>query len=94
MSIPVAFLGYNLTLMKKLHTNTARTTVNILLFVLLVVMGMETVMNRYNPLIILTETLLTQDAKTFILYFVISILSISISIPSIMRFEAVSNERR
>jgi len=92
--IPVAFLGYNVTLLKKVHVKSITAIVNIAVFFLFIITGMSTSLNQYNP-INLISMVIVKNTWNYNLYYVIgSLFIILISMPSILTYSCISNERR
>lgn len=92
--IPCALLGYNLTLINKVHANTVSTIANMIIFGLFILMGTNSSLNVYNPLIFIADTIVITDINAKIRLVIISFITILISIPSILKYECLSNERR
>lgn len=49
LCIPFAFLGYGVTLLKKLHVNSIRTIFTIVMFGMFLMVGRDTKLNMYHP---------------------------------------------
>lgn len=92
--IPIAFIGYNLTLLKKIHVNTVVTIVNMVTFSLFILMGSGSELNKINPLYILSNQLLKTGFNDLIPMLIISTIAMLLSLPSIINYTCISNERR
>lgn len=94
ISIPVAFFGYNLTLIKKIHANTINSIFTMLIFGLFILLNTDMKLNYYNPLAFMANMIIERSLKNIGYYLMFSILVITISVYSIVKFEPISNERR
>lgn len=92
--LPVAFVSYNLTLVKKVHANTINSIFTMLIFGLFILLNTNIELNKYNPLSILSNVLIDHKNEDVLKYVTISIFLVLISMYSIVKFEPISNERR
>lgn len=94
MCIPLAFLGYGLTLLKKTHVNSIRTLFSILVFGMFMLLNTESSYNKYNPMYYLAQMLCQRSWQCIGEYFGFASVCILIGVIAIYRFEPNSNERR
>lgn len=95
MTIPVAFLGYNLTYIKNAHSSTLNSISSIFIFLLFILLGIDNDINKYNPLVIIADSIFKILNKEMpMTYILISIFLIILSVPSIIYFKPLSTERR
>ncbi|PLS45472.1 hypothetical protein CYV25_06935 [Carnobacterium maltaromaticum] len=92
--IPFAFLGYNLTLLKKVHSNTVQSIFTMAIFGLFVLLNPDNSFNKYNPLYAVANIILKNDRAGNTIYFISSVLIILVSLYAVIKFEPTSNERR
>ena len=92
--IPFAFLGYNLTLLKKVHSNTVQSIFTMAIFGLFVLLNTDSSFNKYNPLYAVANIILKNDRAGNTIYFISSVLIIVVSLYAVIKFEPTSNERR
>lgn len=92
--IPFAFLGYNLTLLKKVHSNTVQSIFTMAIFGLFVLLNTDSSFNKYNPLYSVANIILKNDRAGNTIYFISSVLIILVSLYAVIKFEPTSNERR
>lgn len=92
--LPVAFIGYNLTLVKKIHANTINTVFSMLIFGSFMLLNTNSELNNYNPLAILSHVLINGNNGVFFKYAVLSVILSLVSMYSIVNFQPISNERR
>ena len=92
--LPVAFIGYNLTLVKKIHADTINTVFSMLIFGSFMLLNTNSELNNYNPLAILSHVLINGNNGVFFKYAVLSVILSLVSMYSIVNFQPISNERR
>ncbi|ODJ69291.1 hypothetical protein [Brochothrix thermosphacta] len=92
--IPVAFLGYNITLLKKIHANTVNSIFTIVIFSLFILLNTNHAINKYNPLLNLANLLISHSVKDISIFVLSAIVIIMLSLYAVLKFEATSNERR
>ena len=93
--LPVAFIGYNITYLRNLYSSTVSSICNMVIFLFFVLIGIDTPVNYINPFIIIGDVmndLISGDFPLF--YFLICIILIIVSIPSIIFFKPLSRESR
>ncbi|RAN58663.1 hypothetical protein B8A40_04265 [Dolosigranulum pigrum] len=95
VSIPIAFLSYNVTFLKSLHSKTVTSILNIISFLFFITLGIDTPINIINPYIVIGRQVNTiMQGKIDIVYLLVSILIIMLSLPSIIYFRPLSKEGR
>lgn len=94
LCIPIAFLGYNFTLINKVHANTISSIASMIIFGLFILLGMNSKLNRFNPMLIIADTMIMTGMRSKMIYIIVSMIIILISIPSIVNYKCLSNERR
>lgn len=94
LMIPIAFLFFGVTLFKNVHANTLSTILTILISVSLIMMGMNTNLNIFNPLLYTSNILTMQTLNQKIIYLIISIICIGIGYCSVKKYSVLSNEVR
>lgn len=94
LCIPIAFLSYNFTLINRVHANTISTMANMVFFGLFILMGTDSKFNEFNPLIIIANTILITEGHSVLFFIIVSVMIILISIPSVLNYDCLSNERR
>ncbi len=94
LCIPFAFWGHGVTLLKRLHVNSIRTISTILIFGMFLLVGRDTMLNRYNPLYRVLDLVINYTIEKLAGYCIFTILSFILGGISIWRFEPNSNERR
>lgn len=92
--IPLAFLGYGFTLLKKIHANSLRTIISILVFGMFMLMNIESDINKYNPICFIAYILYNPSLENVFKYIVFLCICMSIGIAGIYCFEPNSMERR
>lgn len=92
--IPIAFLCFNITLIRNVHANTINSIFTILIFALFILLNTNSPLNKFNPLLILSQMIINRSVKNVMIYIIVSLLIILISSYSISNFKPVSNERR
>lgn len=95
VSIPIAFLSYNVTFLKSLHSKTVTSILNIISFLFFITLGIDSSINIINPYIVIGRQVNTiMQGKIDIVYLLVSILIIMLSLPSIIYFRPLSKEGR
>lgn len=95
VSIPIAFLSYNVTFLKSLHSKTVTSILNIISFLFFITLGIDSPINIINPYIVIGRQVNTiMQGKIDIVYLLVSILIIILSLPSIIYFRPLSKEGR
>lgn len=95
VSIPIAFLSYNVTFLKSLHSKTVTSILNIISFLFFVTLGIDSPINIINPYIVIGRQVNSiMQGKIDIVYLLVSILIIMLSLPSIIYFRPLSKEGR
>lgn len=95
VSIPIAFLSYNVTFLKSLHSKTVTSILNIISFLFFITLGIDSPINIINPYIVIGRQVNTiMQGKIDIVYLLVSILIIMLSLPSIIYFRPLSKEGR
>lgn len=95
ISIPIAFLSYNVTFLKSLHSKTVTSILNIISFLFFVTLGIDSPINIINPYIVIGRQVNSiMQGKIDIVYLLVSILIIMLSLPSIIYFRPLSKEGR
>lgn len=95
VSIPIAFLSYNVTFLKSLHSKTVTSILNIISFLFFVTLGLDSPINIINPYIVIGRQVNSiMQGKIDIVYLLVSILIIILSLPSIIYFRPLSKEGR
>lgn len=94
MCIPLAFLGYALVLLKKLHANTIRTLLSIALFGMFMFLSIGTSYNKYNPMYYMSIIFTNFTPKNIAVYIFVSSISLVLGGIGIFQFDPNSNERR
>lgn len=92
--LPVAFAGYNLTLIKKVHANTVNTVANIVVFAMFVLLSTDLPLNKINPLYFISRVIISGSLEEKLIYLMIAMILILFSLPSIKFYRCISNERR
>ncbi|RAN56833.1 hypothetical protein B8A33_04140 [Dolosigranulum pigrum] len=95
VSIPIAFLSYNVTFLKSLHSKTVTSILNIISFLFFITLGIDSPINIINPYIVIGRQVNSiMQGKIDIVYLLVSILIIILSLPSIIYFRPLSKEGR
>lgn len=95
VSIPIAFLSYNVTFLKSLHSKTVTSILNIISFLFFITLGIDSPINIINPYIVIGQQVNSiMQGKIDIVYLLVSILIIMLSLPSIIYFRPLSKEGR
>lgn len=95
VSIPIAFLSYNVTFLKSLHSKTVASILNIISFLFFITLGIDSPINIINPYIVIGRQVNSiMQGKIDIVYLLVSILIIMLSLPSIIYFQPLSKEGR
>ena len=95
VSIPIAFLSYNITFLKSLHSKTVTSILNIISFLFFITLGIDSPINIINPYIVIGRQVNSiMQGKIDIVYLLVSILIIMLSLPSIIYFRPLSKEGR
>lgn len=95
VSIPIAFLSYNVTFLKSLHSKTVTSILNIISFLFFITLGIDSPINIINPYIVIGRQVNNiMQGKIDIVYLLVSILIIILSLPSIIYFRPLSKEGR
>ena len=95
VSIPIAFLSYNVTFLKSLHSKTVTSILNIISFLFFITLGIDSPINIMNPYIVIGRQVNSiMQGKIDIVYLLVSILIIILSLPSIIYFRPLSKEGR
>lgn len=95
VSIPIAFLSYNVTFLKSLHSKTVTSILNIISFLFFITLGLDSPINIINPYIVIGRQVNSiMQGKIDIVYLLVSILIIILSLPSIIYFRPLSKEGR
>lgn len=95
VSIPIAFLSYNVTFLKSLHSKTVTSILNIISFLFFITLGIDSPINIINPYIVIGRQVNSiMQGKIDIIYLLVSILIIILSLPSIIYFRPLSKEGR
>ena len=95
VSIPIAFLSYNVTFLKSLHSKTVASILNIISFLFFITLGIDSPINIINPYIVIGRQVNSiMQGKIDIVYLLVSILIIMLSLPSIIYFRPLSKEGR
>ncbi|MGX7390681.1 hypothetical protein [Dolosigranulum pigrum] len=95
VSIPIAFLSYNVTFLKSLHSKTVTSILNIISFLFFITLGIDSPINIINPYIVIGRQVNSiMPGKIDIVYLLVSILIIMLSLPSIIYFRPLSKEGR
>lgn len=95
VSIPIAFLSYNVTFLKSLHPKTVTSILNIISFLFFITLGIDSPINIINPYIVIGRQVNSiMQGKIDIVYLLVSILIIMLSLPSIIYFRPLSKEGR
>lgn len=95
VSIPIAFLSYNVTFLKSLHSKTVTSILNIISFLFFITLGIDSPINIINPYIVIGRQVNSiMQGKIDIVYLLVSILIIMLSLPSIIYFRPLSKEGR
>lgn len=95
VSIPIAFLSYNVTFLKSLHSKTVTSILNIISFLFFITLGIDSPINIMNPYIVIGRQVNSiMQGKIDIVYLLVSILIIMLSLPSIIYFRPLSKEGR
>lgn len=89
--LPVAFAGYNLTRINRLHANSTHTIASIIVFLAFLLMASN---KEFNMLWKLHHMFVNNTWQTFLFYILGSFTIIIISMPAILRFKCISAERR
>lgn len=93
--LPVAFIGYNITYLRNLYSSTVSSICNMVIFLFFVLIGIDTPVNYINPFIIIGDVMNDLISGDFpVSYFLICIILIIVSIPSIIFFKPLSRESR
>lgn len=93
LMIPIAFLSTIVTLMKNVNPSSIQTIVNILIFAFFVIMSKNIAINRYNPILILSQLLLF-DNKMKMMYLISSVIMICIGVFSLKKFTPIPTYMR
>lgn len=94
LCIPFAFAGYGMTVIKKCNVNTLKTIFSILIFVMFVLSGMNSILNKYNPLIWISNCIIGKWEENIGLYICFMLFSLFIGSVGICCFTSNSSERR
>lgn len=94
LCIPFAFLGYGVTLLKKLHVNSIRTIFTIVMFGMFLMVGRDTKLNMYHPFYCVSNLVISYSTKKLSVYCIFAVISFVLGGISILRFDPNSNERR
>ncbi|QTJ41051.1 hypothetical protein FE326_02300 [Dolosigranulum pigrum] len=95
VSIPIAFLSYNVTFLKSLHSKTVTSILNIISFLFFIALEIDSPINIINPYIVIGRQVNSiMQGKIDIVYLLVSILIIILSLPSIIYFRPLSKEGR
>lgn len=95
VSIPIAFLSYNVTFLKSLHSKTVTSILNIISFLFFITLGIDSPINIINPYIVIGRQVNSiMQGQIDIVYLLVSILIIILSLPSIIYFRPLSKEGR
>lgn len=93
--LPVAFIGYNITYLRNLYSSTVSSICSMVIFLFFVLIGIDTPVNYLNPFIIIGDVMNDLISGDFpVSYFLICIILIIVSIPSIIFFKPLSRESR
>lgn len=92
--IPIGFLGFSITLIKKIHVNSLSTLVNIIFMVLFYLLSFNTEYYYINPLYYFSNVIMIRTILEIIFFLVTSIIMILIGVYSIKQFSAIPTERR
>lgn len=92
--IPVAFLSFNLTLIKKVHPNSLSTLMSIMLILMFSSLSFQSSYYKMNPIYYISKLLILSSWKEIVIYLIISTITIGISIYSILSFSSIPTERR
>lgn len=90
LSIPIGFLFFNLVLINVSNINTFYTIGNIILFIMLMLLNVETPINYINPMVwfyLSFVNLINFNLNFLIVYALFSLLIIVLSMYSILRFK-------
>lgn len=94
MLIPIGFLGFSITLLKKIHVNSLSTFVNIVFMLLFYCLSANYSYNFLNPLYYLSNVIMIKKCLDIFVYVFSSIVFVIIGIYSIKRFSVIPTERR
>lgn len=95
IALPFAIISYNLTYLSGLYSSSISSIANIITFSLFILIGFDTVINNFNPFIILGYVQTSLLAGSIPIFEILVILLlVLISIPSIYFFKPVSLETR
>lgn len=94
LSIPVAFLFFNITLIKNIHVNSLNTFLTIITMIFLFIMNIDTIFNLINPLLYISNILVIDSFNEILLYVGISITCVISGLYSIKSYSVISNEKR
>lgn len=94
LCIPYAFLGFGFTLIRKVHANTIRTILSILIFGMFMLLNTTSNLNKYNPMFYISTILTDHSLYNIILYVIVSFNCIVLGSIGILKFNPNSNERR
>lgn len=94
MSVPMAFFTTIITNIRKVHVNTVNTLLTMASFIFIFLLSLKTNLNKFNPLLLLSNTIILKSIREYLLYAFISIIFIVIGIFSIKKYSVISNETR
>lgn len=94
MLIPVAFFGFCITLIRKVHVNSLSTFANIVFMVLFYSLGIPTDFYKINPLYYFSNVIMINNPRDFVLYAGISLAMVLAGSYSIFKFTPLPIERR
>lgn len=96
--LPIAFIGYNLTLLKNIHTGSLSTIASILIFIMFMMLFKDTVLNYFNPMYleVLAFNILSAGGKGMekIIVLFVYLMVILSGLYSINHYTCISKEKR
>lgn len=94
MLIPIAFLGFCITLIRKVHVNSLSTFANIVIMLLFYGLGVSSDFYKINPLYYFSNVIMINHVRDVMFYAGISLVMILFGIYSIFKFTPLPIERR
>ncbi|EZH65223.1 hypothetical protein DH09_16390 [Bacillaceae bacterium JMAK1] len=94
LTLPVAFLSANLTMLHKSSYQTLSTVIAVIFFVSLFTLTMDNVINYVNPLVYLSQLLFLQGVYDYLVYVIISAICMVTGIYSLRNYQVNSVMRR
>lgn len=94
LALPLCYFSFLFTLFKNISVNTLSTIVSIILFLSLILMPSNHVVNQVNPLYLLSSLASVQSFEVYVYYFIMSVVLITVGLFSIKKYSVFSDERR